>query len=226
MRADVPGAAERKEGVSLDEAQREFGAARFGVGRSRWLFAGLAAVSMIVPAAAQSQPEAQSAAVRSVIEASDRFARAYGAGAAPRSAVAGAAANPADAASNDLAGLMDEFDERATYAGTLQPFWLRGRPAIQDLWSRYFARYSDRRMIFRDRDVQVFGTASVENGYAEMYMGVSSTTSVPTFLRYSITRALRDGKWVIVSMIVDRLPADQPAPGTMPPWANTPPSAP
>jgi len=204
MRADVPGAAERKEGVSLDEAQGEFGAARFGVGRSRWLFAGLAAVSMIVPAAAQSQPEAQSAAVRSVIEASDRFARAYGAGAAPRSAVAGA----------------------ATYAGTLQPFWLRGRPAIQDLWSRYFARYSDRRMIFRDRDVQVFGTASVENGYAEMYMGVSSTTSVPTFLRYSITRTLRDGKWVIVSMIVDRLPADQPTPGTMPPWANTPPSAP
>jgi hypothetical protein len=77
-------------------------------------------------------------------------------------------------------------------------------------------------MIFRDRDAQVFGDCAVETGYAEMYMGTSALNSVPTFLRYLITRTLRDGKWLIMNMIVDRLPSEQPAPGTMPPWANAP----
>jgi hypothetical protein len=77
-------------------------------------------------------------------------------------------------------------------------------------------------MIFRQQDVQLFGNAAVETGYAEMYMGASPTNTVVTFMRYSITRVQRDGRWLIVNMIVDRLPADQPAPGTMPAWANAP----
>lgn len=134
----------------------------------------------------------------------------------------GAAANPAEQSANDLAGLVDQYHERASFAGTLQPFWLHGKPAIRDLWSRYFARYPDRRLVFRDRDIQVIGTTAVESGYAEMYMGASPTTSVVTFMRYSFVRSLVNGKCLIVSQMVDRLPSDQPMPGTMPPWANTP----
>ena len=151
--------------------------------------------------------------------ATEAFARAYGSGAAARP-VRGAVADPAASAGNSLADLIEMFDEDATYAGTLQPFWLRGRSEIADLWSRYFARYSDRRMIFRQQDVRVFGNMAMETGYAEMYMGTSAATSVTTFLRYSFTRVQRDGRWLIVSMIVDRLPAEQPPPGVMPGWAN------
>ncbi len=185
-----------------------------------WILAGAAAACLGGVALAQPADQGAAQAVRSVLDATDRFATAYGAGAPARTVVAGAAANPAVSGANDLVALMDQFDDDATYAGTLQPFWLRGKAQINDLWSRYFARYPDRRMIFRDRDAKVFGTASVETGFAEMYMGATPATSVPTFLRYSITRTLRDGRWVIVSMIVDRIPADQPPPGAMPPWAN------
>lgn len=183
----------------------------------------IAASGLATPA--QAQPADREGA-KAVLDATDRFAQAYAGGSAPRAQVSGATANPALAGANNLAALVEQFDDNATYAGTLQPFWLRGKSQIQDLWSRYFARYPDRRMIFRDRDAQVFGTFAVETGYAEMYMGASPATSVPTFLRYSISRTLRNGQWMIVSMIVDRVPSDQPAPGTMPPWANTPPPAP
>jgi len=191
-----------------------------------WLLVGLAlgVNAIAVPAPAQTPAQTQEAA-SAVLEATDQFARLYGSGAAPKSDVRGASANPAIAATNDLAGLVNQFDDNATYAGTLQPFWLRGKAQIQDLWSRYYARYPDRRLIFRDRDAKVFGNTAVETGYAEMYMGSSPLTSVPTFMRYSITRILRDGRWIILSMIVDRMPSDQPPAGTMPPWANTPPPA-
>lgn len=189
-----------------------------------WLLAGVAAACLGGRALAQPADQGAAQAARSVLDATDRFATAYGAGVPARTAVAGAVASPAVSGANDLVALMDQFDEDATYAGTLQPFWLRGKAQINDLWSRYFARYPDRRMIFRDRDAKVFGTASVETGFAEMYMGATPATSVPTFLRYSITRTLRDGRWIIVSMIVDRIPSDQPPPGTMPPWANAAPA--
>jgi hypothetical protein len=161
-------------------------------------------------------------AVKAVQEETDRFAQAYGSGNPSKGSGASELANPAALARNSLADLMEQFDDRATYAGTLQPFWLRGKTEIGDLWARYFARYPDRRMIFRQRDIQVFGNSAVETGYAEMYMGSSPTTSVVTFMRYSMTRVQRNGRWVIVSMIVDRLPSDQPPSGTMPPWSNTP----
>ena len=192
--------------------------------KCNWIFVGVAAAWLSGGALAQTADPAAAQAVRSVLDATDRFATAYGAGAPARAPVAGAAANPALSGSNDLIALMGQFDDDATYAGTLQPFWLRGKAQINDLWSRYFARYPDRRMIFRDRDAKVFGTASVETGFAEMYMGATPASSVPTFLRYSITRMLRDERWIIVSMIVDRIPTDQPPPGTMPPWANAAPA--
>ena len=161
-------------------------------------------------------------AVKAVQEESENFAKAYGAGTPSQRAGAYEFANPASLALNSLSGLMEQFDDRATFAGTLQPFWLRGKTEIGDLWARYFARYPDRRLIFRQRDIQVFGDAAVETGYAEMFMGASPTTSVVTFMRYSITRVQRNAHWVIVNMMVDRLPSDQPPPGAMPPWSNTP----
>jgi len=161
-------------------------------------------------------------AVKAVQEQTDRFSQAYGAGAPSQGGGAYDVANPSSLAKNDLASLLEQFDDRATFAGTLQPFWLRGKTEISDLWARYFARYPDRRLIFRQRDIQVFGNAAVETGYAEMYTGTSPTNSFVTFMRFSITRVERNGQWLIVSMMVDRLPSDQPPPGSMPPWSNTP----
>jgi ketosteroid isomerase-like protein len=175
---------------------------------------------------ARAQPTQNVTVTKDVMDATDQWARDYGAGSAPRASVKGAEANPTLQGTNDLDALVDQYSDNATFAGTLQPFWLRGKTQVRDLWSRYFARYPDRRLIFRDRDVQVYGDAAVETGYAEMYMGASPLTSVVTFMRYSITRVLRDGKWVIVSQMVDRLPTDQPPPGNMPAWANTPPTTP
>jgi ketosteroid isomerase-like protein len=183
------------------------------------LFSGITTV-------ARAQPNPNVTAAQAVMAATDQLARDYGAGSPPRALVKGAEANPAVQGANDLDAMVNQYDDNATFAGTLQPFWLRGKTQVRDLWSRYFARYPDRRLIFRDRDVQVYENAAVETGYAEMYMGVSPTTSVATFMRYSITRVLRDGRWLIVSQIVDRLPTDQPPPGNMPPWANMPPPTP
>ena len=165
---------------------------------------------------------AQAQAVDAVRKASDDFLNAYGSRRPDRYEFPGVTANP-DEAKNNYSALVDQFDDKATYAGTLQPFWLRGKQQIGDLWARYFARYPDRRMIYRDRDIQMFGSStSVETGYAEMYMGEDPTTSVVTFMRYSITRVLESGTWKIASMMVDRLPSEQPPRGVMPPWANTP----
>lgn len=173
--------------------------------------------------ATQAWAQAGSAdAVKAVQDETEKFAQAYGAGTPSQKLGAYEVANPASLARNSLSELMEQFDDRATFAGTLQPFWLRGKAEIGDLWARYFARYSDRRIIFRQRDIQVFGNAAVETGYAEMYMGASPMTSVVTFMRYSMTRVQRNGRWLIVSMMVDRLPSDQPPSGTMPPWSNTP----
>ncbi len=124
---------------------------------------------------AHAQTDAQKSAA-AVLAATDQFAREYGSGRAPATQMQAATANPAVEGTNDLSALVNQFDDNATYAGTLQPFWLRGKAQIQDLWSRYFARYPDLRLIFRDRAAQVFGDASVESGFAEMYMGASPTT--------------------------------------------------
>ena len=188
---------------------------------SRLGWAAIVVVTLFGTTAAWGQGDSGDA-VKAVQEESEKFAQAYGAGTPSKRAGAYELANPASLALNSLSGLMEQFDDRATFAGTLQPFWLRGKTEIGDLWARYFARYPDRRLIFRQRDIQVFGDAAVETGYAEMYMGASPTTSVVTFMRYSITRVQRNAHWVIVNMMVDRLPSDQPPPGAMPPWSNTP----
>jgi Domain of unknown function (DUF4440) len=178
------------------------------------------------PTAASAQAPAD--AVRA---AADAFAKAYGAGGPAQEAVKGLAptadpSNPATA-TNDHSALMELFDDRATFAGTLQPFWIRGKGDIGDLWARYFARYPDRRWKNRDQEIQVYdNSVAVETGYAEMHMGGDPTTSVATFMRYSRTWARVGNTWKIINMMVDRLPAEQLPPGSFPPWANTPPRSP
>lgn len=109
----------------------------------------------------------------------------------------------------DAEALSALFDERASFAGTLQPFWLRGREAINDLWQRYFAAHPSVRMILRDPVVESYGDpvhTTVETGYLEMYMTDTGGRTTPTFIRYSITRVNTQGQWLIASMYVGRLP--------------------
>ncbi len=111
---------------------------------------------------------------------------------------------------NYLAGsaeaVTDAFHEDATFAGTLQPFWLEGREAIQDLWSRYFAAWPERALRFRQPTVRFYNDdVSVETGYMEMFMSAEAR-SVTTHIRYSITRVKTDKGWEIVNMNVSRLP--------------------
>lgn len=164
--------------------------------------------------------------------AAEAFARAYGAGAPARSDIRGLnqapVADPAqsETATNDHSALLEQYHDRANFAGTLQPFWIRGKRDIGDLWARYYARYPDRRWKGRDQDIQVFNNnVAVETGYAEMHMGGDPTNSVVTFMRYSRTWVREANAWKIVNMMVDRLPAEQPPAGAFPPWANTPPRA-
>jgi uncharacterized protein (TIGR02246 family) len=106
----------------------------------------------------------------------------------------------------DAQAVTDAFHEEATFAGTLQPFWLEGREAIEDLWSRYFAAWPERALRFRQPTVRFYGDdISVETGYMEMYMSAEAR-SVATHIRYSITRAKTEKGWEIVNMNVSRLP--------------------
>ncbi len=109
-------------------------------------------------------------------------------------------------AEGDVQAVAGAFADDATFAGTLQPFWLEGREAIEDLWSRYFAAWPQRSLEFRQPTVRFYGDGtSVETGYMEMYMSAEDR-SVTTHIRYSITRAKTDQGWQIVNMNVSRLP--------------------
>ena len=168
---------------------------------------------------------AQAPSLESVRAASDAFMRAYGEGNPNTSSFTGPnanLANPSVPGSNDLSALIDQFDERANFSGTLEPFWLRGKAQISDLWARYFARYPDRRLTFTETDIQIYGNVSIETGYAKMKMGTDPTNSITTYMRYSITRVWQNNIGRIVNMMVDRMPSEPLPPGALPPWANTP----
>jgi uncharacterized protein (TIGR02246 family) len=108
----------------------------------------------------------------------------------------------------NVAAVAGAYHPEATFAGTLQPFWIRGRGEIADLWERYFTAWPQRRLIFRDVQVQEYApNVMVETGYLEMYMARPDTREqAATFIRYSITRVLVDRTWTIVNMNVARLP--------------------
>jgi uncharacterized protein (TIGR02246 family) len=107
----------------------------------------------------------------------------------------------------DLESLINLYDEQARFVGTLQPFWLDGREAIADLWQRYFAAYSARRMIFRQPHVEAFGNDfTIETGYFEMYMQDKTGRLIPTYGRYSMVRRRTPEGWRILNMHVSQLP--------------------
>ena len=102
---------------------------------------------------------------------------------------------------------MAGYDDYATFAGTLQPFWLEGKSEIEDLWTRFFKAWPQRKLIFRQPTVCIFGNAASETGHMEMYMGnPPDKPTVTTFIRYSITRIKTEDGWKIVNMHVSRLP--------------------
>lgn len=109
-------------------------------------------------------------------------------------------------AKGDIEGIMSAYHPDATFAGTLQPFWLEGADAVRDLWERFFAAWPQRTLIFRQPVVRFYDGTSVETGYMEMYMGGDEKPPVITYIRYSITRALAKDGWKIVNMHVSRLP--------------------
>lgn len=113
-----------------------------------------------------------------------------------------------DYSAGNVEGIVSAFHEDATFAGTLQPFWLEGREAIADMWGRYFSAWPERRLIFRQPLVRFYGdAASVDTGYIEMHMAGDEKPSVSTYIRYSITRVKTDKGWQIVNMHVSRLPS-------------------
>ena len=112
-------------------------------------------------------------------------------------------------AASNVDALMTFYDKDATFAGTLQPFWLEGADAIRDLWSRYFAAYPKHLWIPRQPKVNFYGPngeTAVETGYLEMYMQPEGGAMIPTYIRYSMTRIPTAGGWKIVNMNVAKLP--------------------
>lgn len=110
-------------------------------------------------------------------------------------------------AAGNVDGIVAAYDDYATFAGTLQPFWLEGKSEVEDLWGRFFGAWSQRKLVFRQPTVCFYGDTAIETGHMEMYMGdPPDKPMVTTFIRYSIARIKRDGGWKIVNMHVSRLP--------------------
>ncbi|NNG03236.1 MAG: SnoaL-like domain-containing protein [Inquilinus sp.] len=112
-----------------------------------------------------------------------------------------------DYAAGRVDAIVAAYHDDATFAGTLQPFWLEGKGEILDLWTRYFNAWPRRQLKFRQPIVRLYGSTAVETGYMEMYMG-DANRNVTTFIRYSITRVNEGGRWLIVNMNVSSLPGN------------------
>ncbi len=122
----------------------------------------------------------------------------------------------------DAEGIVDQFHDKATFAGTLGPFWLVGKDAIRNLWTNYFNAWPARNLALRGQtglasapQVVFYNdeTVSIETGYMLMYMGFGDNQKfdpdlppVVTNIRYSITRVKTEGRWQIVNMNVARIP--------------------
>jgi ketosteroid isomerase-like protein len=148
-------------------------------------------VTTSVPTLAQQLSDAKRLELtEQIARAREDFARAY--------------------AQSNVDVVMSFYDKDATFAGTLQPFWLEGADAIRDLWTRYFAAYPRHVWIPRQPRVAFFGLngeTAVETGYLEMYMQPDGGSMIPTYIRYSMTRIQTPAGWKIVNMNVARLPA-------------------
>jgi len=102
-----------------------------------------------------------------------------------------------------------QYTDDATFAGTLQPFWLEGKDEIEDLWKRFFTAWPTRNIEFRHRRVCSYDGAAVETGFIEMYMGGPDKGTVITYIRYSRTWVRSEkGDWQIANMNVSRLPGN------------------
>lgn len=106
-------------------------------------------------------------------------------------------------------GVAAQYTEDATFAGTLQPFWLEGNAEVEDLWRRFFTAWPVRNIEFRHRRVCTYTDSAVETGFIEMYMGANGKDTVITYIRYSRTWVKFTGStWQIANMNVSRLPGN------------------
>ena len=102
-----------------------------------------------------------------------------------------------------------QYAEDATFAGTLQPFWLEGRAEVEDLWRRFFTAWPTRNIEFRHRRLCTYTDSAVETGFIEMYMGADGKDTVITYIRYSRTWVkFTGGVWQIANMNVGRMPGN------------------
>lgn len=100
-----------------------------------------------------------------------------------------------------------QYTDDATFAGTLQPFWLEGKAEVQDLWRRFFTAWPIRNIEFRHRRLCIYNGSAVETGFIEMYMGAKGKDTVITNIRFSRTWIKsKQGEWQIANMNVSRLP--------------------
>ena len=102
-----------------------------------------------------------------------------------------------------------QYTDDATFAGTLQPYWLEGRPEIEDLWMRFFTAWPNRNIEFRHRRLCTYTDSAVETGFIEMYMGAEGKDTVITYIRYSRTWVKSaPSTWQIANMNVGRMPGN------------------
>ena len=106
-------------------------------------------------------------------------------------------------------GVGAQYTDDATFAGTLQPYWLEGQDEIEDLWKRFFTAWPIRNIEFRHRRLCSYGDSAVETGFIEMYMGAEGKNTVITYIRYSRTWVKSAAEvWQIANMNVSRMPGN------------------
>jgi len=103
---------------------------------------------------------------------------------------------------DDLSAL---FAADARFGGTIGAGWLHGREAIRANWDRLFKTYARREMVFQSPEVRAYGpTMSVETGNYRMRLTDATGQTREMIARYSITRILVDGHWLIANFHASR----------------------
>ncbi len=154
--------------------------------RFKNIFAMIALSLALVASAANTLRAQDAAAVANSVQAArNNFLAAYSA-----------------RSSDQLANL---FSKDAYFAGVVLPRWYDGRAQIQQGWAAFFARFGTAEITFYPHGslrVSGDGTMAVETGCLLMRMVATPEKEIVNQARYSATRQLIGGQWLITNLHV------------------------
>lgn len=101
--------------------------------------------------------------------------------------------------------LANVFAKDAYFAGVVLPRWYDGRAQIQQGWAAFFARFGTAEITFYPHGslrISGDGTMAMETGCLLMRMVATPGKEIVNQARYSATRQLIGGQWLITNLHV------------------------